>query len=330
MKLAAMIALIGFFIKALRLALKADVICSHWLLPSGLIGAVLSRMLDKPHVAIEHSGALHLLMNVRGGTWLARFIVAGSRRMVVVSDDLRRKLIGLYPEAHKKCAVIPMGVMIQRSSPVAQANSLRYSDARPYEQAEPSILFIGRLIEIKGVDVLLEALREISGARLVIAGDGPERSQLERLATRLSIDAEFIGQIDAATRDALLASCKVAVIPSRVLDDQRSEGVPVVCLEAMAAGCAIIAARTGGLAEIIRDPHNGLLFEPGDARMLADKLQLLLNDAALRDRLGQNARRAAMDYAWPRVAERFTRLIHDSLNDAIDKDTSRDAERAAC
>jgi glycosyltransferase involved in cell wall biosynthesis len=303
---------------------------------------------------------------MRGGKWLTRFTVAGSRRVIVVSEDLQRKLIALCPDASSKSKVIPMGVEMNWAAPVAQAvslreslplvrvyaqaNRLRYIQAqtalennahecgyqsdgsnagRHYKDTRPSILFIGRLTKIKGVDVLLEALCENRSVRLIIAGDGPERNHLEQLAVQLSINAEFVGQINVAYRDALLASCDVVVIPSRVLASQRTEGMPVVCLEAMAAGCAVIASRTGGLAEIIRDQHNGLLCEPDNAPMLAAKLHLLLNDAALRAHLRQNARRTAMDYAWPRVAERFARLIKDSLDDdAIDNDTSANAERA--
>jgi glycosyltransferase involved in cell wall biosynthesis len=317
-KLAAAIALLGFFGKALRLALRADRICSHWLLPSGLVGALLSKLLGKPHIAVEHSGALHLLANVRGGKQIARFIVARSCRVVVVSEDLRRKLIALCPEASRKSTVIPMGVEANHGSFDLSCKS------------EPSILFIGRLTTIKGVDVLLEALREVGSARLIIAGDGPERNRLEQLAAQLSVNAEFVGQVNAATRDALLASSSVVVIPSHMLADQRTEGMPVACLEAMAAGSPVIASRTGGLAEIIRDQHNGLLFGPGDARMLAEQLRRLLSDTALRARLGRNARRTAMRYAWPRVAASYARLIKDSLDDdAIDNHTSANPERTA-
>lgn len=340
MKLAAAIALLGFFVKALRLARQTEVICSHWLLPSGLIGALLSSGLRKPHIAVEHSGALHLLARLRGGKAIAGFIVARSRRVIVVSEDLRRKLIALCPDASRKIKVIPMGVTMNGPESVAQITLDTNADdeyqygpglyARPCKQAEPFILFIGRLIKIKGVDVLLAALHEMGGARLVIAGDGPERRHLEDLARRLRVNADFLGQVNAATRDTLLTACAVLVIPSRVLAE-RTEGMPVVCLEAMAAGCAVIAARAGGLAEIIRDQHNGFLFEPDDAGMLAEKLRLLLNDATRRARLGQNARRTAMDYTWPRVAASYARLIKDSLDDhAIDNDTSANAERAAC
>jgi glycosyltransferase involved in cell wall biosynthesis len=323
-KLAAAIALFGFFASALRLARQTEVICSHWLLPSGLIGALLSAGLRKPHIAVEHSGALHLLMNRRGGRWISRFIIARSRRVIVVSQDLRRKLIALCPDARGKSRVIPMGV------DVGHELYDRHDLHRQNEQNEPFILFIGRLMKIKGVDLLLEAMREISGARLIIAGDGPERKSLEALAAGLMVDAEFLGQVDAASRNALFAACAVVVIPSRSLAG-RTEGLPVVCLEAMAAGCAVIAARAGGLAEIVRDQHNGLLFEPDDAGMLAEKLRMLLNDAARRARLGQNARRTATDYDWTQVAASYARLIKDSLDDhAIDQDTSAKPERAAC
>jgi glycosyltransferase involved in cell wall biosynthesis len=332
-KLAAAVAMIGFFATAARLAMRTDVICSQWLLPSGLMGAVLSKLFGKPHVAVEHSGALHLLAGRRGGRWLTRFIIARSHRVVVVSEDLRRKLLALCPEAGDKCAVMPMGVELKRRDYVAQAVSLRH-DSRAGDRAQANrlhhILFIGRLTRIKGVDVLIDALRDERSARLIIAGDGPERKALERLARERSISVEFLGQVNAARRAALLASSDVVVIPSRVLAD-RSEGTPVVCLEAMAAGRAVIASRSGGLAEIICDTHNGLLFEPGDARMLAEKLRQLLNDAPMRARLGQNAMRTATEFAWPRVAAAYARLIKESLDqNAIHTDTRADAERAAC
>ena len=307
-KLAAAITLIGFFINALKLARQTDVICSHWLLPSGLIGAMLSKLLGKPHVAVEHSGALHLLMNARGGKRIARFIITNSQRVAVVSRDLQRKLIALCPEAGDKCSVIPMGVTINKA---ASAMRTVIND-RESESAAPTVLFIGRLTAIKGVDVLIAAMRHCHHARLILAGDGPARSALERWAAQLAVNAQFVGRVNGATRDALLASSDVVVIPSRPLANGRSEGMPVVCLEAMAAGRAIIASRTGGLAEIIGDQHNGLLFVPGDAIALAGNLQRILSDAALRDHLGQNARRTASRYGWPRVAARFARLINDA------------------
>ncbi|HST23242.1 MAG TPA: glycosyltransferase family 4 protein [Blastocatellia bacterium] len=300
-KLASAISFAAFFKDAIKLASRADVICSHWLVPSGFIGALLSRMLNKPHIAIEHSGALHLLAGMRGGARLARFIIDGCNRVVTVSEDLKQKLLALCPDAGGKAEVIPMGVQHCEAMKNIQSES------------ETTILFIGRLTEIKGVDVLLKAVQQIDGAQLLIAGDGEQRNTLETLAQNLSVNAKFLGQVEATRRSMLLSSCAAIVIPSRVLADGRTEGTPVVCLEAMAAGLPVVASSVGGLAEVIIDGHNGLLFEPENHAMLAEKLMLVSSNAALRRKLSRNAHLTASDYAWSRIGTRFSELIKGTL-----------------
>jgi len=327
------VSLLVFLIKALRLAAEADAICSHWLVPAGAVGAAIARLTGKPHVVVEHSGALHLLSRMRGGRLVARFVVSASERVVTVSDDLRLKLIALCPEAKEKVEVIPMGV--QANEPVGRHSEARSRFAQsgsPAGSPKAMILFIGRLTEVKGVDVLLRAMRRVAGARLVIAGDGEQRCYLEALAGDLAIDVAFPGRIEASERERLLRECDGLVIPSRVLASGRTEGTPVVCLEAMAAGRPVIASRTGGLAEIIVDGQNGLLFEAGDELSLAKKLNLLIGDSELRDKLAINARLTAADHSWPRVGLRFARIIKASMNrnDRVPDDQELDRSFAGC
>jgi glycosyltransferase involved in cell wall biosynthesis len=104
------------------------------------------------------------------------------------------------------------------------------------------------------------------------------------------------------------------VIPSRVLADGRTEGTPVVCLEALAAGCAVVAANAGGLAEVIVDGQNGLLFEAADHRMLRKKLTRALDDQSLRQTLSANARCSAAAYDWSVIGPRFSAIMTSSLN----------------
>jgi len=308
-KLAALVSLFCFFARALALALRVDAVCSHWMVPSGLAGALICRLLGKPHVVVEHSGALHLLSRIHGGGTIAQFIVAGSNRIVTVSADLERKLIALCPEARPKVEVMQMGVSVCSPHPKAI-------------HAEPStrtILFIGRLTEIKGVDVLLKAMAGLVNLRLIIAGDGERRDELESLARTLTVNASFIGRIGALEREQLLSTCDAVVIPSRVLAAGRTEGTPVLCLEAMAAGRVVIAAGVGGLAEIILDGENGLLFEQGDDLMLKEKVSLVLSDDSLRRKIAENARRSAAAYDWARIGSGYTAIIKSALrkNDAI-------------
>lgn len=331
-KLATCLALACFFIASLRLALKADVICSHWLVPSGLAGALISRLLGKPHVAVEHSGALHLLGRRRVGRLVARFVVGASNRIITVSDDLRRKLIALCPGVAERVDVVPMGVHLRtsmakkleslRSKPEAQDGRLRHG--------AKTILFIGRLTEIKGLDVLLKGMRELEGLELLVAGDGPRRLALESMARQLRVSATFLGRVSATERDELFVCSDAVVIPSRVMPDGRTEGMPLVCLEAMIVGRPVIATRAGGLGELIDDGENGLLFETGDDRMLADKLKLVLTDPGLLKRISANAQLTAARFSWALTGPRFCAIVKSVLkkNEANIYDQECDARQA--
>ncbi len=309
-KLGSLISLVCFFAYALKLALKCDAVCSHWMVPAGFIGSLIHRLLGKPHVVVEHSGGLHFLARMRGGRQIARFIVESSARIVTVSSDLERKLTVAYPAARTRAVVIPMGITVP----------LGHADAISLKQSPRTVLFIGRLTEIKGLEVLLNAMKELDDLCVIVAGDGRCRDELEGLARLLSVDARFIGRIGASERKHLLSICDLVAIPSRVLADGRTEGMPVVCLEAMAAGCIVVASRVGGLAEAILDGENGMLFEQGDHRMLKRKLSHVLTDDILRQKISENARRSAVDYDWARIGSRYGDIINSALNknDAID------------
>lgn len=308
-KLATLASLVCFFAHALLLAFRADVICSHWMVPSGVAGAAICRLLRKKHVVVEHSGALHFLNRIRGGIRIAKFIVNGSNQIITVSSDLKLKLIALCPEARDKVEVIPMGVTI----PTVPC------EANTSDRSARTILFIGRLTEIKGLDVLLKAMKGMDDLRLIVAGDGELRDELESLARALAVNAEFVGRISNRERQQLFSKCDAVVIPSRVLSDGRTEGTPVVCLEAMAAGRVVVASEVGGLAEVIVDGENGLLFKPGDDRMLAEVLSRVMTDESLRWKLAENARSSVASYDWAMIGSRYASIINSALrvNDAV-------------
>lgn len=320
-RVAALVSLFCFFAHAVALAARADAICSHWMVPSGFVGALISRMLGKPHVVVEHSGALYFLARMRGGRRIARFIVASSDRIVTVSADLKRKLVALCPAAAPRVDVIPMGVNVPSSyrKPLIPTPDRLILDHPTNTRSSRTILFIGRLTEIKGLDVLLKAIAGLGDLHLIVAGDGDARSELERMAQQFSVNANFVGRVGAAEREHLLSVCDAVVIPSRMLADGRTEGTPVVCLEAMAAGRLVIASRVGGLSEVLTGGDTGLLFEESDHRMLKEKLMLALGDDSLRHKISENARRAAAAYDWRRIGLRFGEILRSSLrkNDAI-------------
>jgi glycosyltransferase involved in cell wall biosynthesis len=274
--------------------------------PSGLAGSLASLFFGKPHVVVEHSGALHLLAGTTYGRMIARFIVRHSSRVITVSSGLRRLLIDITPEAEHKTDVITMGYRLEGTDKEPGLRSV--SAERPM-----TALFLGRLTEIKGVELLLDALRNMDDVRLIVAGEGRMRTALELRAAGLSTKPSFLGQVGVEEKAALLAGCDFVVIPSIVLPGGRAEGTPVVCLESLAAGLPVIASRSGGLADVIIDGYNGLLFKPGNCKELASAIRRLIDDPLLRNRLSANAKLTAKEYDWEAVSSKYSRSIMSAL-----------------
>jgi len=161
------------------------------------------------------------------------------------------------------------------------------------------VLTVGRLISIKGVDVVIDAVAAASG-RLTVAGDGPERARLEQRAADRDLDARFEGFVGRERLAALYREARCVVLASRF-----GEGFPNVVLEAMSFGCPVIATRVTGIGELVSDGVDGLLVPPGDVGALRDAIDRIANDRALADRLATAGRRTAARYAWDHVVPRL-------------------------
>lgn len=189
-----------------------------------------------------------------------------------------------------------------------------FERASPYPHPRPYLLGIGRHVPQKGFDVLLQAFAQASQTShdLLLAGDGPERPTLERLSADLGLGerVRFIGRADRPMAVSLFAGCSFFVLPSR----QEPQGI--VNLEAMAAGKAILASRVGGVPEIVQDGKTGLLFPAGDADALAEAIERLTADAALRQRLGAAGRERAQAFDWDAIADQYLDIYqgHHAVN----------------
>jgi glycosyltransferase involved in cell wall biosynthesis len=166
---------------------------------------------------------------------------------------------------------------------------------RPPLGERPVVGYAGRLVPKKGVDVLLAALpalrEQVPEARLVIAGDGPERPRLERMVNTLGVGGavEFLGHLDAPALEHALAPAWVQAIPSRW-----EEPFGLVAAEAMMRGTAVVVSDAGGLTEQVVEGETGYRVPPGDARALAGALAPILADRDHAERLGAQGRRHAL------------------------------------
>jgi glycosyltransferase involved in cell wall biosynthesis len=175
------------------------------------------------------------------------------------------------------------------------------------------VLFVGRLVERKGVAQAIEAIAKLgpTGPRLEIVGEGPERPALAQLADRLGVGDRvvFRGRVPAPELQASYARAAVCVLPS--VQDTRgdTEGLGVVLLEAMNHGTPVVASRIGGIPDIVEDGVSGLLVPPADADALAAAIRRVLSDPALARRLGEGGRRRLHDrFGWRAIVQRWLDL----------------------
>jgi len=167
--------------------------------------------------------------------------------------------------------------------------------------------YSGRLSHEKGVDTLLGAARKFPFLSVRIAGDGPLYSELKRGSPE---NVSFVGWLDAGQLNEFYRKARFVVVPSKWF-----EVCPIVILEAMANGLPVIASKIGGLPEIVENGVTGFLFEPGNAKDLADKMKLLWEDINLCRRMGEAARERAMrEYRDEVYYKRLTNIYKKAIS----------------
>lgn len=274
---------------------KPDVIQVHWLIPQGLAALIAAPKV--PKLVTVHGGDIYGLRG-RVNRRLFRAILKNADAVTTMNTDMRDRLVELGADA-ATTVVLSMGADVTAIRPLAAAA----------ERCTGRILFVGRLVEKKGVSVLLEALRllEDTGYDLHIAGDGPLRSQLTSDASGLRVT--FLGVLGREALAAEFGAASIAVFPSVAAVTGDQDGLPVALLEAMSLGCAVVASDLPGLRDAVEDGRSGLLTTPGSAEELAASLGRLLRDPELCDQLGRAAAIRAESFSVDAIGGRYVALL---------------------
>ena len=287
-------------------AWRPDVLHVHWWVPGGF--AVWPPPADQaPVVLTSHGTDLFLLDRFPAAEVIAAPIFRMAHQVTVISSPLvdRVESLGIPRE---RISVIPM--------PVAA----RFHERLPGAEAGSRLLFVGRLVERKGARVAVEALDVLKRmgrkAHLTIVGDGPERGSLESLVgdKGLSQAVEFKGRLPTERVAGELAAADLFVMPAVTDWKGEQEGFGLVLVEAMMSGVPIVASRSGGIPDVVRDGETGLLVPERDPVALADAIARLLSDQDLSQRLAQAAARdAERRFAPPAIARRFEAVYRRAL-----------------
>lgn len=214
----------------------------------------------------------------------------------VCSEELAR--LGNIVDKDSSFLVIPNGVETERFRPIE----------RP-ENPKVKILFIGRLIPRKGFQRVLGALPRVRQLarrpfEVEVVGTGGMRAKLDQLSEQFGVSdlLRYVGSVPYDTLEKSYQYADIFVLTSL------SEGMPSVILEAMASGLPVVASDVGGNNEIVKEGQNGYLIQGDDTRMLAERLAMLVNDAALQRQMGARGRAMALKYNWGRIMGEYNRL----------------------
>lgn len=231
---------------------------------------------------------------------LAHSIIKNARNIVVITPFVT-ECYDLPPDRY-------------RLFPIPNAIEERFFTVPPCPRESNLILAVGAIDRRKGNDILLRALallkrRRIS-VRAIIAGPPADKThvaELEQLIRDEHLDVHFTGFIPPDQVLSLIQRCTIFVLPSR------HETAPMVVSEAMAVGTPVVASRVAGVPHMISDGVTGLLFQSENVAELADKIQRLLEDEPARRRLGENARKYALEAHHPDRVARLTRAAYEEI-----------------
>ena len=262
---------------------QPDLVHTHFVLPSGVIAWRLARRYGVPYVVTAHGSdipgynpdrfaTLHRLLKP---FW--RQIVANASLLVSPSEFLA----GLI----RAQVDLPIRVIPNGYAPAASRGRTKRN----------LVLVVARLFPRKGVQRFIEAIPGMPGDwEYVIAGDGPQLPRLKNLAERLRVPVRFVGFVDAHTLRGYYEEAKILVFPSI------RENFPMVLLEAMDAGCAVITTDAEGCGEVVG--RAGVVVRKDDAQQIRSALHQLMGDPRLCEELRRKAMRRADEFRWPRIA----------------------------
>lgn len=298
--------------EVLREGRDFDIIHANWSLTA--IAARLTVWFHRtPYVVTVHGSDVYKTIVHPFQRWVVRYGLKGAKKVVAVSEDLAKvvKSLGISPE---KVEVIGTGI------------SLDEFPFEPNANRKEQIMFVGSLIERKGVNQLLEALthvqQQVPGCRLLIVGEGVERQHLEQQAEQLGLSGmvTFMGNQSQAEVSRLLRESKVFVLPSI------EEGQGVVLVEALASGTPCVGSDVGGIPGVISGV--GLVVPPASPTALAEGILRFLKDPDLWQRSSTEGRKRAEEkYDWDVLVRQIVRVYAEVLGNLPPNGVVRVGER---
>lgn len=282
-----------FIFKALRISKKADLIHAQWLY-SGMIASIVKMLRGTPFIVTLRGSDVWYAQKGNLHGLISRWVIRQADFVTTVSNELSQWAIqqGLPAQA---VVVIRNGVDIGKAI-----------DRKP-SASTCDFIFVGNLVQGKGVDYLIQALSLVhrfeKDISLTVVGEGDAHDQLQSLVNEKGLRGivRFTGRRSSEDVPLLMRQSECFVLPSL------SEGMPNVILEAMACGLPVVASNLPGIREVVKDEETGFLVEPRDVEGLAKKLLILVRNPERRQKMGDRAygSLSEMNLSWPQAAKQY-------------------------
>jgi glycosyltransferase involved in cell wall biosynthesis len=296
---------------------KIDLIHAHWLLPNGYIASRVSRTTGVPFASTLHGSDIFMAERAAPLSRMAATALRGASHVTSCSPDLQQRLLRIGGEQHlEKVPLVANGTDLVPANPDREEPRQRYGVASD----EPLLAAVGRLVYKKGFRYLLEAAPQIfashPSAKLVIGGGGELSDELQQQARDLGVADRVIfpGMLSHDQVLELVAAADLFVMPSIRDPGGNIDGLPIVVLEAMAAGRTVVATDVAGMPLAVADGDTGRLVPEKDPTALATVINELLDDDELRHGMGDAARRRVEDELnWGAIARLHDRLYQQAV-----------------
>jgi glycosyltransferase involved in cell wall biosynthesis len=289
---------------------KPDVILSNWIVPQGLVAAVLKLFYPTVKVIlVSHGGDAGFIQSHYLLSLFCKYALIKADRVIAVSSFIRDIILNISGSILDKLSVIPYGIDL---TPFEGAHAKK---ADRNGISRKGLLFVGRLEEKKGVQYLIESMPRVlemhPDMTLTIAGDGTLKRQLMNLAENLHIEDRviFVGHVQYSQLVELFGETVLFIAPS-INTKEDVEGLPNAILEAIGAKVPVITTDAGGITDIIENNVTGVLVQQGRSDQLAEKIVELMGNQNLRATLAENAyRKLLTDYTYPQMGRKYREVI---------------------
>jgi glycosyltransferase involved in cell wall biosynthesis len=287
---------------------KPDIIHVHHAFPLTWAAAFIKDMYGINFVTTIHGSELPTIEKDRRYGRTTYYSMFRTRKIIPNSGYTRDWFLKVFHGYfHEKCRVIPGGVEINKF--VYSQNGAKDVDKALGLAGKPTVLFAGKLTKYKGVEFLIGAAKKIHG-EVVILGDGPELPRLKEKAQQLGLtNVHWVGHQGAGVKKLVpyYSRADVFIAPS-VWD----EPLGLVILEAMSCSTPVVVTRKGGIPLAVKEGVNGLFIRARNSTDIIEKVNTLLDNPGLREKMGQNARKISEErFAWEIIGRKFLHIYQE-------------------